>query len=150
MREEVGGKREERKGKREEVRGKRQEMDNDAARCHSTESQHAMDPLQAFETLDVRVGRVIEATVNARARNPSYILRIDFGPLGQRTSSAQLTVHYTPEQLVGRQVVAAMSLGTRNIAGIVSEVLVLGLPDPDGAVVLLAPEQEVPLGGRMY
>ncbi|HSC58655.1 MAG TPA: hypothetical protein VLC11_03770, partial [Gemmatimonadales bacterium] len=62
----------------------------------------------------------------------------------------QLTVHYTPEQLVGRQVVAAMNLGTRNIAGVESEVLVLGLPDQDGAVVLLAPEREVPLGGRMY
>lgn len=109
-----------------------------------------MNPVEAFQALDVRVGRVVEATVNARARKPSYVLRIDFGPLGHRTSSAQLTVHYTPEQLVGRQVVAAMNLGTRNIAGIESEVLVLGLPDRDGAVVLLAPEREVPLGGRMY
>ena len=109
-----------------------------------------MDPHHAFETLDVRVGRIVEATVNAKARKPSYVLRIDFGPLGHRTSSAQLTLHYTPEQLIGRQVVAAMNLGTRNIAGVVSEVLVLGLPDRDGAVVLLAPEREVPLGGRMY
>ena len=109
-----------------------------------------MISLDAFETLDVRVGRVIEATVNAKARKPSYILRVDFGPLGQKTSSAQLTVHYTPEQLIGRQVVAAMNLGSRNIAGVVSEVLVLGLPDPDGAVVLLQPEREVPLGGRMF
>ena len=107
-------------------------------------------PTEAFEALDIRVGRVVEASVNAKARKPSYVLRIDFGPLGHRTSSAQLTVHYTPEQLVGQQVVAAMNLGTRNIAGIVSEVLVLGLPDPEGAVVLLAPEREVPLGGRMY
>lgn len=109
-----------------------------------------MSSLDAFETLDVRVGRIIEATVNAKARKPSYILRVDFGPLGQKTSSAQLTVHYTPEQLIGRQVVAAMNLGSRNIAGVVSEVLVLGLPDPDGAVVLLRPEREVPLGGRMF
>lgn len=109
-----------------------------------------MTPVEAFETLDVRVGRIVEATVNAKARKPSYVLRLDFGPLGHRTSSAQLTVHYTPEQLVGRQVIAAMNLGTRNIAGVVSEVLVLGLPDADGAVVLLGPEREVPLGGRMY
>ena len=109
-----------------------------------------MTPIEAFETLDVRVGRIVEATVNAKARKPSYVLRIDFGPLGHRTSSAQLTVHYTPEQLIGRQVVAAMNLCARNIAGVESEVLVLGLPDQDGAVVLLAPEREVPLGGRMY
>lgn len=109
-----------------------------------------MTPTEAFETLDVRVGQIVDVTVNAKARKASYILRIDFGPLGQRTSSAQLTVHYTPEQLIGRQVVAAMNLGNRNIAGVESEVLVLGLPDRDGAVVLLAPEREVPLGGRMY
>lgn len=109
-----------------------------------------MDPVEAFETLEVRVGRVVEATINAKARKPAYILRLDFGPLGQKTSSAQLTTHYTPEQLIGRLVVAAMNLGPRNIAGVVSEVLVLGLPDPDGAVVLLQPEREVPLGGRMF
>jgi tRNA-binding protein len=109
-----------------------------------------MDPVGAFEMLEIRVGRVVEATINAKARKPAYILRVDFGPLGQKTSSAQLTVHYTPEQLIGRLVVAAMNLGPRNIAGVVSEVLVLGLPDPDGAVVLLQPEREVPLGGRMF
>jgi tRNA-binding protein len=107
-------------------------------------------PFEAFETLDVRVGRIVEATGNAGARTPSYVLRVDFGPLGVRTSSAQLTVHYRPEGLVGRLVVAAVNLGSRNIAGVVSEVLVLGLPDADGAVVLLQPEREVPLGGRMY
>ncbi|HET7025032.1 MAG TPA: tRNA-binding protein [Gemmatimonadales bacterium] len=109
-----------------------------------------MNPLEAFDTLDIRVGRIVNAALNPKARKPSYVLEIDFGPHGHRTSSAQLTVHYTPEALVGRQVIAAMNLGTRNIAGVVSEVLVLGLPDPDGAVVLLAPEREVPLGGRMF
>lgn len=110
-----------------------------------------MDPLTAFATLDIRVGRVLEATPNLKARKPSYALRVDFGPeLGIKTSSAQLTVHYRPEDLVGRQVLAAVNLGTRSIAGVVSEVLVLGLPDPGGAVVLLQPEREVPLGGRMY
>lgn len=110
-----------------------------------------MDPIQAFQTLDLRVGRILEAAPNLKARKPSYVLRVDFGPeLGLKTSSAQLTALYRPEELVGRQVVAAVNLGTRNIAGVVSEVLVLGLPDPDGAVVLLQPEREVPLGGRVY
>jgi tRNA-binding protein len=110
-----------------------------------------MDPIQAFSTLDLRVGRVLDASVNAKARKPSYVVRVDFGPeLGIRTSSAQLTVHYRPEELVGKLVVAAVNLGSRNIAGVTSEVLVLGLPDPDGAVVLLQPEREVPLGGRVY
>ncbi len=110
-----------------------------------------MDPVQAFTTLDLRVGRVLSAEPNSRARKPSYVLKVDFGPeLGIKTSSAQLTVHYRPEELVGRLVVAAVNLGTRNIAGVLSEVLVLGLPDPEGAVVLLQPEREVPLGGRVY
>lgn len=110
-----------------------------------------MDPIQAFEMLDLRVGRILTATLNPKARKPSYALRIDFGAeLGTKTSSAQLTALYAPDALVGQQVVAAVNLGARNIAGVVSEVLVLGLPDPDGAVVLLRPEREVPLGGRVY
>ena len=110
-----------------------------------------MDPLLAFQTLDLRVGRILEAAPNPKARKPSYVLRVDLGPeLGVKTSSAQLTVLYRPEELVGRQVVAAVNLGTRNIAGVTSEVLVLGLPDPNGAVVLLQPEREVPLGGRVF
>ena len=110
-----------------------------------------MDPISAFQTLDLRVGRVLSAEVNPKARKPSYVLKIDLGPeLGVKTSSAQLTQLYTPEGLVGRQVVAAVNLGARNVAGVVSEVLVLGLPDPAGAVVLLRPERDVPLGGRVY
>ena len=110
-----------------------------------------MDPTLAFHTLDLRVGRVLSAEPNPKARKPSYVLKVDFGPeLGIKTSSAQLTVHYRAEELVGRLVVGAVNLGTRNVAGVVSEVLVLGLPDPDGAVVLLQPEREVPLGGRVY
>lgn len=110
-----------------------------------------MDPVQAFTTLDLRVGRVLSAEPNPKARKPSYVLKVDFGPeLGTKTSSAQVTVHYRPEELIGRLVVGAVNLGTRNIAGVVSEVLILGLPDPNGAVVLLQPEREVPLGGRVY
>ena len=108
------------------------------------------DAVQAFETLDLRVGRILRAEPNARARKPSYCLWIDFGPLGEKTSSAQLRALYQPEDLVGRQVVAAVNLGTRNIAGFPSEVLVLGVPSDQGEVVLLATEREVPLGGRVY
>ena len=109
-----------------------------------------MDPAEAFGFLDLRVGRVQRAEPNEGARKPSYKLWIDFGPLGEKTSSAQLTELYTPDQLVGRLVVAAMNLGTRRINGFPSEVLVLGLPDEAGQVVLLAAERDVPLGGRVY
>lgn len=109
-----------------------------------------MNPIEAFETLDLRVGRVLRAEVNARARKPAYKLWIDFGPLGEKTSSAQLRARYAPEELVGRLVIAAVNLGTRNIAGFTSEVLVLGLPDAEGEVILLAAERDVPLGGRVY
>jgi tRNA-binding protein len=106
--------------------------------------------MEALETLDLRVGRIRRAEPNARARKPSYRLWIDFGPLGEKTSSAQLTARYLPDQLIGRLVVAAVNLGTRNIAGFQSEVLVLGVPDASGETVLLAVEEAVPLGGRVY
>jgi tRNA-binding protein len=109
-----------------------------------------MDPLTAFEVLDLRVGRIVRAEINERARKPSYKLWVDFGPLGEKTSSAQIRDLYRPEELVGRLVVAAINLGTRNIAGFASEVLVLGVPSQQGNVVLLAVEREVPLGGRIY
>jgi len=109
-----------------------------------------MDGPTAFQVLDLRVGRITSAEPNLKARKPSYRLTIDFGPLGEKVSSAQLVDLYTPDALVGRLVVAAMNLGSRNIAGVLSEVLVLGLPDTDGHVVLLAPERDVPLGGRVY
>lgn len=109
-----------------------------------------IDPLDAFGALDLRVGRVLRAEPNERARKPSYKLWIDFGPLGQKTSSAQLQALYQAQQLVGRQVIAAVNLGVRNIAGFQSEVLVLGVPSEQGEVVLLAVEREVPLGGKVY
>lgn len=107
-------------------------------------------PLDAFATLDLRVGRITRAELNAMARKPAYKLWIDFGPMGERTSSAQLVANYRTEELVGRQVVAAVNLGTRMIAGFNSEVLVLGLPDAAGNVILLAVERGVPLGGRVF
>jgi tRNA-binding protein len=109
-----------------------------------------LNPIEAFETLDLRVGRVVRAEPNERARKPAYKLWIDFGALGEKTSSAQLRTLYTAEELVGRLVIAAVNLGERNIAGFKSEVLVLGLPNPTGDVVLLAAERDVPLGGRVY
>ncbi|MEZ0334217.1 MAG: tRNA-binding protein [Gemmatimonadales bacterium] len=109
-----------------------------------------MTPLEAFETLDLRVGRILRAEPNERARKPAYKLWLDFGPLGEKTSSAQLRALYTAEELVGRLVVAAVNLGERNIAGFKSEVLVLGVPSDAGEVVLLAVDREVPLGGSVY
>lgn len=104
----------------------------------------------AFTTLDLRVGRVVRCEPNTGARKPSFRLWIDFGPLGEKTSSAQLTELYTAHELIGRLVIAAVNLGTRRIAGFPSEVLVLGVPDEAGRVVLLQPERAVPPGGRVY
>lgn len=105
---------------------------------------------EAFQRLDLRVGRITRAEPHPAARKPSYKLWVDFGELGTKTSSAQLTDLYQTQDLVGRQVIAVTNLGARNIAGFTSEVLVLGLPDPEGRVVLLAPEREVPLGGKVF
>jgi tRNA-binding protein len=104
-----------------------------------------------FLAVDIRLGRILTAEPNAGAHKPSYVLTIDFGAeLGTRTSSAQLTVHYTAEELVGRLVVAVVNFEPKRIAGVKSEVLVLGVPDADGAVVLLEPTHDAPLGGRLF
>ena len=109
-----------------------------------------MDGAEAFEVLDMRVGRVLRVEPNEKARKPAYRLWIDFGELGTRTSSAQLTDLYPADELVGRLVIAAVNLGTRLVAGFRSEVLVLGVPDEHGAVVLLQPDRNVPLGHRVF
>lgn len=104
-----------------------------------------------FERVDIRVGRVVRAEPFPRARKPAYRLWIDFGAdLGERRTSAQVTSHYTPESLVGRLVVAVVNFPPKQIADFMSEVLVLGVPDADGAIVLLAPDRDVPVGGRMF
>ncbi|MEX0892942.1 MAG: tRNA-binding protein [Gemmatimonadota bacterium] len=104
-----------------------------------------------FERVEIRVGRVARAESFSEARKPSIKLWIDFGPeLGTRKSSAQLTRHYTPESLAGRQVLAVVNFPPRQIGPMMSEVLVLGVPDEDGEVILLRPDRDVPLGGRLY
>ena len=106
--------------------------------------------IDTFFEVDIRVGRVVAAVLNPKARKPAYRMEIDFGPLGMRTSSAQLTALYTPEELIGRQVVAVINFPPRWIAGVESQVLVLGVADPDGAVILLSTEREAPLGARVH
>jgi tRNA-binding protein len=104
-----------------------------------------------FERADIRVGTVVDAQPFPEARKPAIQLWIEFGePLGVKRSSAQLTVHYTPDRLIGRQVLAVVNFPPRRIGGFESEVLVLGLPDENGAVVLLKPDLKVPDGGRMF
>ena len=106
---------------------------------------------EEFEKVDIRVGNVVEAEPFPEARRPSIKLTVDFGPeLGTKRTSAQLTAHYEPEGLVGRQVVAVVNFPPKRIAGFKSEVLVLGVPDEAGEVVLLSPDTEVPHGGRMF
>lgn len=103
-----------------------------------------------FERVDVRVGVIVEVEDFPRARNPSYKLTIDFGPeLGVKRSSAQVT-SYAHDELRGMQVVAVVNFEPRNIAGFMSEVLVLGAADADGQVVLLTPTREAVVGGRMH
>ena len=104
-----------------------------------------------FALVDIRVGTIVEAAPYPEARKPAYKLAVDFGPaIGVKRSSAQLTVHYTPDQLVGRQVAAVVNFPPKQIGKFVSEVLVLGFPDANGNVVLIAPDKPVENGGRLF
>jgi tRNA-binding protein len=104
-----------------------------------------------FLKIDIRVGRITRAEPYPEARKPAYKLWLDFGEdIGEKRSSAQITLHYQPEELVGRQVLAVVNFPPRQIGKVMSEVLVLGVPDADGEVVLIGPGQEVPLGGRLF
>ncbi len=104
-----------------------------------------------FARIDVRVGTVVRAERNASARKPALTLWIDFGAgVGEKKSSAQLTRYYTPEDLPGRQVAAVVNFPPRQIGKVLSEVLVLGFPDANGEVVLIAPDRPVPNGGRLF
>jgi tRNA-binding protein len=104
-----------------------------------------------FNKVDIRVGRISRAEPFPEARKPAIKLWVDFGPgIGEKRSSAQLTRHYTPEALVGRQILAVVNFPPRQIGPVMSEVLVLGVPDEEGAVVLIGPGHEVPLGGKLF
>jgi len=106
-----------------------------------------MNPLSPHE---IRVATILEAAPLEGARKPAYRLRLDLGELGERVSSAQLTVHYQPEELVGKQVFAVVSFPPKRIAGFVSECLVLGVDAPEGGVVLLVPDRSVANGTEVY
>lgn len=104
-----------------------------------------------FDRIDIRTGTITDAQPFPGARKPAFKLWVDFGPdLGVKCSSAQVTVHYAADQLIGRQVCAVVNLPPRNIGGFTSEVLVLGMPDAAGAVVLVRPDFSVPNGGRLF
>lgn len=104
-----------------------------------------------FLKLDIRVGRIIEASPFPEARKPAYRLRIDFGPeIGVKRSSAQITALYSLEDLIGRQVLAVVNFPPRQIGPFLSEVLTLGVNDEEGRVVLIQPERPAPLGSRLY
>ena len=104
-----------------------------------------------FLKVDIRVGTVVRAEPFPEARKPAIKMWVDFGDeIGERKTSAQISVHYTPDMLVGRQVMAVVNFPPRQIGRFMSEVLVLGTPDDNGAIFLLSPDQEVPPGGRMH
>ena len=104
-----------------------------------------------FLKVDVRVGTVLRAEPYPEARKPAIKLWIDFGDeIGEKKTSAQITAHYQPQTLVGRQVMAVVNFPPRQIGKFMSEVLVLGMPDENGEVVLVGPDQTVPLGGRLH
>ena len=104
-----------------------------------------------FQKVDIRVGRITRAEPYPEARKPAVKLWVDFGgDLGEKRSSAQITRHYAPEALIGRQVLAVVNFPPRQIGKVLSEVLVLGLPDAEGEVVLIGPDSVVPLGGRLF
>ncbi|MEZ5979262.1 MAG: tRNA-binding protein [Planctomycetota bacterium] len=117
----------------------------------SDDPEDAVDPLAAWSATDVRVGRVVEAEAFPEGRYSTHLLRIDLGPeLGTRKSLARLVPHYAPEDLVGRLVLCNVGLEPRQIGRHRSEVLVLGVPDANGETVLVAPERDVPPGGRLH
>lgn len=113
--------------------------------------QNDLIGIEDFLKVDIRVGTVVEAAPFPEARKPAIKLKVDFGPdLGIKKSSAQITVHYKPEVLVGKQVLAVVNFPPRQIGPVMSEVLVLGFSDSQGDIVLVTPDTKVPDGGRLH
>lgn len=118
---------------------------------HAETSEAPQISIEDFERVDIRVGRILSAEPLKGARKPAYALRIDFGEaLGVKQSSAQITVHYAPEQLIGALVLGVVNFPPRRIAGFKSEALTLGVPDENGDVILISPRSDAPLGARMF
>ena len=114
-------------------------------------SVNDINTLDAFAAVDIRTGTILAAEPFPQARKPAYKLTVDFGSeIGRKRSSAQITVHYTAKELIGKQVLAVVNFPPRNIAGFSSEVLVLGVPDAHGDVVLVRPDERVAEGARLY
>ncbi|HVW66106.1 MAG TPA: tRNA-binding protein [Candidatus Peribacteraceae bacterium] len=110
-----------------------------------------MATIDDFQALDIRVGKITAAEPFPEARKPAYKLTIDCGKdIGIKRSSAQITVHYTMEELVGRLVLCVVNFPPRQIGPFISEVLTLGVPDENGEVILITPDDDVPLGGRLF
>lgn len=121
------------------------------AACGHDAAMSTPASLEDFDRIDIRVGTIVDAKPFPEARKPSIKLWIDFGAeLGVKQSSAQLTLHYSPAELVGRQVCAVVNFAPRQIGPFRSEVLTLGMPDAAGAVVLVRPDHEVPPGRRLF
>ena len=104
-----------------------------------------------FASVDLRVGTIVRVEPFPKARKPAYKVWADFGSeIGLRQTSVQITVHYTPETLIGKQIVGCLNLGDKNIAGFISNFLCTGFPDENGAVVLISPDKAVPNGGKLF
>ncbi len=110
-----------------------------------------MDAFKAFQTVDIRVGKIIDVQNFPEARKPTYKIKVDLGPdIGVKKSTAQLTTHYTKEILFDKLVLCVVNLPLRQIGPAISEVLILGVPDKDNETILIQPEKVVPIGGKLY
>ncbi|MDR3425063.1 MAG: tRNA-binding protein [Alphaproteobacteria bacterium] len=110
-----------------------------------------MIPYEHFSSVELRVGTITRVEPFPKARKPAYKLWADFGPeFGERQTSAQITVHYAPETLIGKQIVGCLNLGEKNIGGFISNFLCTGFPDENGAVVLISTDKKVPNGGKLF